>query len=38
VYHNSQRPATLGEKVGAAVEQAGDDLEDAADGVKRDVR
>lgn len=38
VYHNSQRPQTLGEKVGAAVEQAGDDLEDAADNVKRDLR
>ncbi len=38
VYHNNQRPQTLGEKVGAAVEQAGDDLEDAADNVKRNVR
>lgn len=38
VYHQNQRPATLGEKVGAAIEQAGDDIEDAADDVKRDLR
>ncbi len=37
-YHNYHRPQTLGEKVGAAVEQAGDDIEDAADKVKRDLR
>lgn len=38
VYHQSQRPATLGEKVGAAIEKAGDNIEDAADDVKRDLR
>ncbi|HYD18309.1 MAG TPA: hypothetical protein VEF76_07515 [Patescibacteria group bacterium] len=37
-YHNYQRPQTLGEKVGAAVEQAGDDIENAADDVKREAR
>ncbi|MCC7037317.1 MAG: hypothetical protein IT560_08395 [Alphaproteobacteria bacterium] len=38
VYHQNQRPATLGEKVGAAIEKAGDNIEDAADDVKRDLR
>lgn len=34
-YHRSQTP---GEKLGSAIEQAGDAIEDAADNVKRDIR
>lgn len=37
VWQKTREPKTLGEKFGAVIEQAGDDLEDAAKDAKKQL-